>query len=187
MCGIAGYISINNFFSKQQLKEAVSCIKYRGPDAEGFYFSPDGKVGLGHRRLSILDLSSTANQPMFSSNGRYCIVFNGEVYNFRELKEQLADKGASLKTTSDTEVILELFVEKGPSCFAGFNGMFAFAIFDTQEKVLTICRDHLGIKPLFLYQDNDVLIFASELKELIFLISNPLFFDGLYPEKFQTT
>ncbi len=174
MCGIAGYISTNNVFSKEQLKEAVSCIKYRGPDAEGFYFSPDGKVGLGHRRLSILDVSSGANQPMFSGNGRYCIVFNGEVYNFIELKEQLADKGASLKTTSDTEVILQLFVEKGPTCFGGMNGMFAFAIFDTQEKLLTICRDHVGIKPLFLYQDDGVLIFASELKVIKSLIGKEL-------------
>lgn len=174
MCGIAGYIATNNFFSKEQLKEAVSCIKYRGPDAEGFYFSPDSKVGLGHQRLSILDVSAGANQPMFSGNGRYCIVFNGEVYNFIELKEQLADKGASLKTTSDTEVILQLFVEKGPACFAGMNGMFAFAIFDTQEKVLTICRDHVGIKPLFLYQDDGVLIFASELKVIKSLIGKQL-------------
>ena len=166
MCGIVGYISTTDFFSKEQLREAVSCIKHRGPDAEGFYFSPDGKIGLGHRRLSILDLSTAANQPMFSANGRYCIVFNGEVYNFMELKEQLEDKGASLKTTSDTEVILELFVEKGPSCFANMNGMFAFAIFDMHEKVVTICRDHLGIKPLFLYQDDGVIIFASELKAI---------------------
>ena len=174
MCGIAGYISINNSFSKEQLKEAVSCIKHRGPDAEGFYFSPDGKVGLGHRRLSVLDLSSGGNQPMFSTTGRYCIVFNGEVYNFAELKEQLTDKGLSLKTTSDTEVILELFVQKGPSCFAGMNGMFAFAIFDMQEKVVTICRDHLGIKPLFLYQDDGVIIFASELKAIKSLVGQRL-------------
>ncbi len=174
MCGIAGYISIKNCFSKEQLKEAISCIKHRGPDAEGFYFSPDEKVGLGHRRLSVLDLSSGANQPMFSANGRYCIVFNGEVYNFIELKEQLADKGASLKTTSDTEVILELFVEKGPSYFADMNGMFAFAIFDMHETVLTICRDHLGIKPLFLYQDDGVIIFASELKAIKSLMAEKL-------------
>ena len=174
MCGIVGYISTTVFFSKEQLREAVSCIKHRGPDAEGFYFSPDGKIGLGHRRLSILDLSPAANQPMFSANGRYCIVFNGEVYNFMELKDQLDNKGASLKTTSDTEVILELFVEKGPLCFANMNGMFAFAIFDMQEKVVTICRDHLGIKPLFLYQDDGVIIFASELKAIKSLVGQRL-------------
>lgn len=173
MCGIAGYISTNHI-TEQQLRQATLLMKNRGPDAAGFYFSPDGKVGLGHRRLSVLDLSTGANQPMFSANGRYCIVFNGEVYNFAELKEQLNDKGASLKTTSDTEVILELFVQKGPSCFAGMNGMFAFAIFDMQEKVLTLCRDHLGIKPLFLYQDDGVIIFASELKAVKSIVGERL-------------
>src|ERR1700761_4100470 len=110
MCGIAGYISLNNTFTESCLKKATALIQHRGPDAGGFYFSEDNKVGLAHRRLSILDLSTNANQPMFSANGRYCIVYNGEVYNFTELKEQLKDKGASLRTTSDTEVILELFI-----------------------------------------------------------------------------
>lgn len=163
MCGIAGYISTNHF-TELKLRQAAVLMQHRGPDAEGFYFSENKAVGLAHRRLSILDLSTAANQPMFSADGRYCIVFNGEVYNFRELKEQLADKGASLKTTSDTEVILELFVQKGPSCFAVMNGMFAFAIYDLQQQVLTLCRDHLGIKPLFLYHDEGTIIFASELK-----------------------
>ena len=112
MCGIAGYISLTNGISPNQLKQATSLMQHRGPDAEGFYFSDDNKVGLAHRRLSILDLSNAANQPMHSADGRYCIVFNGEVYNFKELKNQLIDKGASLKTSSDTEVILELFVQK---------------------------------------------------------------------------
>src|SRR5665647_279029 len=137
MCGIAGYISLNNTITEQQLKQAALLMEHRGPDANGFYFSDDKAVGLAHRRLSILDLSTSANQPMFSADGRYCIVFNGEVYNFKELKEQLADKGASLKTTADTEVILELFVQQGTSCFAKMNGMFAFAIFDIKEKILT--------------------------------------------------
>jgi len=164
MCGIAGYISLNNTITEQQLKQAALLLEHRGPDAHGFYFSDDKTVGLAHRRLSVLDLSTSANQPMFSANGRYCIVFNGEVYNFAQLKEQLADKGTTLKTTSDTEVILELFVQQGTSCFAGMNGMFAFAIFDTREKVLTVCRDHVGIKPLFFYRDESTVIFASELK-----------------------
>ena len=101
MCGIAGYISLNNSIVRDDLVRATSAIHYRGPDAEGFYFSEDEKIGLGHRRLSILDLSSSANQPMFSANGRYVIVYNGEVYNFKDIKEKLSDKGASLKTTSD--------------------------------------------------------------------------------------
>jgi len=164
MCGIAGYISINNSFTQQQLKEAAAVMQHRGPDADGFYFSAGNKVGFAHRRLSILDLSNAANQPMTSANGRYCIVFNGEVYNFNELKQLLQDKGASLKTTSDTEVILELFAQQGPSCFAALNGMFAFAIHDMEQNKLTICRDHVGIKPLFYYAGEKAFVFASELK-----------------------
>jgi asparagine synthase (glutamine-hydrolysing) len=166
MCGIAGYISLKNSIDPSGLIRATEMLRHRGPDAEGFYFSPDEKVGLGHRRLSILDLSSSANQPMFSADGRYVIVFNGEVYNFKQLKEALTDKGASLKTTSDTEVILQLFAEQGTGSFRHLNGMFALAIYDSLEKTLTLCRDHAGIKPLFIYyQDNDF-IFASEIKAI---------------------
>lgn len=164
MCGIAGYISLNNTVTPAKIKRACLLLQHRGPDAEGFYFSKDERVGLAHRRLSVLDLSAAANQPMFSANGRYCIVFNGEVYNYKQLAQLLACKGASLKTASDTEVILELFVQLGPSCFSRMNGMFAIAIFDLQEKILTLCRDQLGIKPLFFYQDEQTILFGSELK-----------------------
>ena len=165
MCGIAGYISLNNQFTQQQLKDAAAVMQHRGPDADGFYFSDNNKVGFAHRRLSILDLSTAANQPMLSVDGRYCIVFNGEVYNFNELKQQLKDKGVSLKTTSDTEVILELFAQQGTSCFAMMNGMFAFAIYDNKENTVTLCRDHVGIKPLFYYADGSSFVFASELSD----------------------
>jgi asparagine synthase (glutamine-hydrolysing) len=164
MCGLTGYISLNNSIDTQQLKIANGLIQYRGPDAEGFYFSINNKVGLAHRRLSILDLSAAANQPMFSGDGRYCIVFNGEIYNFKELKEKLADKGASLKTTSDTEVIIELFAQYGVTIFEWLNGMFAFAIYDTLDGIITLARDHVGIKPLFYYFDSDNIVFGSELK-----------------------
>jgi len=164
MCGIAGYISINNIISAKQLQQASLLMKHRGPNAEGFYFAENDTVGLAHRRLSILDLSTAANQPMFSADGRYCIVFNGEIYNFKELQLQLADKGTTLKTSSDTEVILELFIQQGTRCFAQMNGMFALAIYDTREKILTLCRDHVGVKPLFIYQDKSTILFASELK-----------------------
>ncbi len=166
MCGIAGYISLNNAIAPAQLVTATGLLKHRGPDAEGFYFSEDKKIGLGHRRLSILDLSTSANQPMFSHDGRYVIVYNGEVYNFKELKQLLNDKGASLKTTSDTEVILELFAMLGVQSFKELKGMFALAIYDLQQKVLTICRDHAGIKPLFIYLDENEIIFSSELKSI---------------------
>lgn len=174
MCGIAGYISLNNRFTQEQLKDAAAVMQHRGPDADGFYFSADNKVGFAHRRLSILDLSNAANQPMISADGRYCIVFNGEVYNFNELKQQLKDKGTSLKTTSDTEVILELFAQQGPSCFATMNGMFAFAIHDQWENKLTICRDHVGIKPFFYYADDHAFVFASELKVINKMIAGQL-------------
>ena len=171
MCGIAGYISLNNAITEQQLKQAAALMQHRGPDADGFYFSDDKTVGLAHRRLSILDLSTAANQPMFSADGRYCIVFNGEVYNFNELKQQLADKGASLKTSSDTEVILEFFAQLGPSCFATMNGMFALAIYDKKENIVTLCRDHVGIKPLFYFNDGTTIAFASELKVIKYLMA----------------
>lgn len=166
MCGIAGYISLNNSIRPAELMKATLALQHRGPDAEGFYFSDDEKVGLGHRRLSIIDLSSSANQPMFSSDGRYAIIFNGEVYNFRQLQQTLNDKGASLKTTSDTEVILQLFAEQGVKCFKDFNGMFALAIYDIKKKILTLGRDHAGIKPLFIYCAQDEIIFSSELKSI---------------------
>lgn len=174
MCGIAGYISLNNGLTELQLKQASLLIQHRGPDADGFYFSPDKKVGFAHRRLSILDLSNAANQPMHSADGRYCIIFNGEVYNFKELKQALNDKGASLKTSSDTEVILELFIQEGAACFARLNGMFAFAIYDKQENIVTLCRDHVGIKPLFFYADENNFLFASEIKVIKNLLSGRL-------------
>src|SRR5258706_10130816 len=129
MCGIAGYISPDNTITERLLKQASLLMQHRGPDAGGFYFSPSHKVGLAHRRLSVIDLSESANQPMFSKDERYCIIYNGEIYNFKELKELLNDKGASLKTKSDTEIVIELFAQRGPSCFSLMNGMFAIAIY----------------------------------------------------------
>ena len=166
MCGIAGYITLNNSINPTQLKKATSLLQHRGPDAGGFYFSDDEKVGLGHRRLSILDLSASANQPMYSSDGNHIIIFNGEVYNFTELRQKLKDKGASLRTSSDTEVILQSFVEQGVECFKHFNGMFALAIYNIKTRLLTLCRDHAGVKPLFFYYDETSFIFASELKSI---------------------
>ncbi len=166
MCGITGYISLENTIKPSDLVKATAVIQHRGPDAEGFYFSDDEKVGLGHRRLSILDLSTSANQPMLSSDGRYVIIFNGEIYNFKELQQNLRDKGASLKTTSDTEVILQLFAEQGVESFKQFNGMFSLAIYDKENKILTMGRDHAGIKPLFLYHSENEIIFSSELKSI---------------------
>jgi asparagine synthase (glutamine-hydrolysing) len=168
MCGISGFFSAKNKFAKEDLLQMTACLRHRGPDADGLFMDEAGQTGLGHRRLSILDLSDAANQPMYSSNGRYVIVFNGEVYNYREVAAGLKQEDPSLQlnTTSDTEVVLQAFIQKGPSIFSELNGMFAFAIYDQQQRKLTIARDHIGIKPLFYYWDGESFVFASELKAL---------------------
>jgi len=163
MCGLAGMYSPNGV-TRDSLKKMTDAIAYRGPDAEGFFV--DGPFGLAHRRLSIIDLSSAANQPMKSNCGRYQMVFNGEVYNYREIAEEL---NVSLKTTSDSEVILEAFVKWGAQMVNRLNGMFTIAIFDSVEKKLFLFRDRLGIKPLFIYRHAGIIAFASELKAIVAL------------------
>jgi len=165
MCGIAGFISLDKKLNRQHLQIMADSLAHRGPDAEGFYYddSNDYIAGLAHRRLSILDLSITANQPMMSHDGRFVMVFNGEVYNFQELqKEKLA--GAVFKTHSDSEVILECFAKYGISCFNWFNGMFAIAFWDLHLQKLTLVRDRFGVKPLTYFYDEKTFIFASQLK-----------------------
>ncbi|MCB0429363.1 MAG: asparagine synthase (glutamine-hydrolyzing) [Flavobacteriales bacterium] len=138
-------------------------ISHRGPDHQGF-FVEDG-LQLGHRRLSILDLSAAGNQPMESACGRYVIIHNGEIYNFREVRQQLTDH--DFTTHTDTEVILAAYAKWGRACLEKFNGMFAFAIWDKQERVLFIARDRLGIKPLYYHADGNRLVFASEVRSLL--------------------
>ena len=166
MCGIAGYVSLNKRLNQQHLKSMSDKLAHRGPDAEGFYFNDthnDYVVGLAHRRLSILDLSTTANQPMMSHDGRFVMVFNGEVYNFQELqKEKLPD--TVFKTHSDSEVILECFSIYGTECFNWFNGMFAISFWDIAQQKLTVVRDRFGVKPVVYFYDEHALIFASEIK-----------------------
>lgn len=161
MCGITGFFSPDSFFSAGDLQTITRRIAHRGPDAEGFF--TDHFCGLGHRRLSILDLSVSANQPMRSADGRFVMVFNGEVYNFRQIAREL---NLPLRTTSDTEVILEAFAREGTVCLNRLNGMFAIAVYDTQQRVLYLIRDQMGIKPLFYFWDGKHLAFASELKSL---------------------
>ncbi len=159
MCGIAGFLSFSKNFSKENLENITNVLKHRGPDAAGFYFNE--LVGLGHRRLSILDLSEVANQPMFSHCERYVIVFNGEIYNYREIAKDLA---VELRTTSDTEVLLESFIKWGVDFVHRLNGMFAFVIYDTKEELLYVYRDRMGIKPVYYYYAENDFIFTSELK-----------------------
>jgi asparagine synthase (glutamine-hydrolysing) len=139
-------------------------VAHRGPDDEGYYLGPG--VALGHRRLSIIDLS-TGHQPMVSKDGRYVIVYNGEVYNFPSLRRELAGLGQRFFTRSDTEVLLAAFAHWGPACFTRFKGMFALAIWDSRERSLHLARDHMGIKPLYFTQMGPDLIFASEIKALL--------------------
>ena len=138
-------------------------MAHRGPDATG-YFS-EGPVCLGHLRLSIIDLSAAANQPFTDSSGRYQLIFNGEIYNYRSVRGQLGDY--PFRTSSDTEVILAAFLKWGPACLEPLRGFFAFAIWDRQEKELFIARDRMGVKPLYYYSDGERLIFASELRAIL--------------------
>lgn len=164
MCGIAGAFRKDGI-DMEKMKKATDTMYHRGPDAGGYYISPDAAVFLGHRRLSIIDLSVTANQPMASSDGRYEIVYNGEIYNFMELRHKLP--GFSWHTSGDTEVILELFAAFGKESFSWLNGIFSFGIYDTLKQQLWLCRDQLGIKPLFIQKQEGQLLFASELKMII--------------------
>lgn len=169
MCGIAGFISPRNRFKVEHLYTMTNRLAHRGPDMEGC-FSEQG-VGLGHRRLSILDLSEEAQQPMFSHDERYVLVYNGEVYNYREIAEKLK---ISSRTTSDSEIILEAFIKEGPKFVHQLNGMFALAILDKQTRNIFLFRDRLGVKPLFYMQnESGDFLFASELKALT-AVSGPL-------------
>lgn len=176
MCGISGFYSRQNFFSEDDLKKMTEVLAHRGPDAEG-YFSDD-VVGLGHKRLSILDLSVAANQPMLSHNGRYMMVYNGEIYNFQEISNEIKmnaspNENILFGTSSDSEAILEAFSNYGPAFVEKLNGMFAIVIYDKLTKELFLFRDRIGIKPLYYYWDGKNFAFASELKSLALLKQIP--------------
>jgi asparagine synthase (glutamine-hydrolysing) len=163
MCGISGYISAPGKLSKEGFLRANNVLNHRGPDADGFYANDEHSLYFGHKRLSIIDLSSASNQPFFSKCGRYVMVDNGEVYNYRDVIGQLQ---LEPRTTGDTEVIIEAYAKKGPKSFELLNGMFAFAIYDIAERKIILCRDRIGIKPLFYYFDGTQFAFASEIKML---------------------
>ncbi len=166
MCGIAGIISIDpSFISPVRLKKMTDAIAHRGPDGEGFWINPSGKAGLGHRRLSIIDLSDAAAQPMHHA-GRYTIIHNGEIYNYIELKEDLRKKGYAFRSQSDTEVILAAYDLYKEECLQHFDGMFAFAIWDEKEQTLFCARDRFGEKPFYYYFEEEQFCFASERKSL---------------------
>ncbi|MEM3393931.1 MAG: asparagine synthase (glutamine-hydrolyzing) [Candidatus Methanomethylicia archaeon] len=161
MCGIAGYFGLRNF---KLLKKMLKAIKHRGPDDEGIFLDDD--VGLGNRRLAIIDIK-TGKQPIHNENKDVWIVYNGEIYNFLELKDELEKRGHRFYTKSDTETIVHAYEEWGINCLKKLNGMFAFAIWDKRKKTLFLARDRFGIKPLYYYFSDGKLIFASEIKAIL--------------------
>jgi asparagine synthase (glutamine-hydrolysing) len=166
MCGIAGIVSRNSsLITTERIRAGTSCLEHRGPEDEQVWISANNQAGLGHRRLCIIDLSKEASQPMHYAN-RFTIVHNGEIYNYLELKRELSGKGHSFKTVSDTEVILAAYAEWGNECVQKMDGMFAFAIWDEQEKKLFVARDRFGEKPLFFFYDDEQFAFGSEMKTL---------------------
>jgi asparagine synthase (glutamine-hydrolysing) len=167
MCGIAGIVSKSNRVQIQELKAMTDIIYHRGPDGDGHWINEIGNVGFGHRRLSIIDLSNHASQPMHFGNGRYTITFNGEIYNYLELRQDLLQKGITFSSNSDTEVLLALYAQKGAACLEELDGMFAFAIWDDLEKVLFCARDRFGEKPFhYAFSNDGKFVFSSEIKQL---------------------
>lgn len=166
MCGICGKIDLTGKAVPQALLRSMTeSFAYRGPDDEGFFF--EGPVGLGHRRLSIIDLSPSGRQPMSNEDQALWLVFNGEIYDFAETRKELVSRGHSLKSHTDTETVLHLYEEEGVACLKHLNGMFSFALWDARLQRLWLARDRLGKKPLVYYWDGKRLLFASEIKAIL--------------------
>ncbi len=185
MCAITGLI---NCGSPDVLKSMMRIMKHRGPDSDGLQWFDQYQSGFAHCRLAILDLSPTGHQPMETPDHRYWIVFNGEIYNFRELRKELEDKGHRFRSTGDTEIVLRSYQEWGVDCLRKFNGMFALAIFDTLTGELFAARDQVGIKPLYYYHSGRMLAFASEIKGLLqcpFIEKRPDYEAIATPARFQ--
>jgi asparagine synthase (glutamine-hydrolysing) len=165
MCGIAGIINFNNTqVSNQQLMDMGKAIQHRGPDDNGIW--NHGSVGFAHQRLSIIDITSSGHQPMHSPDGQYTIVFNGEIYNHNEFRTELSQKGFQFRSTADTEVLLYMYITYGAKMLHRLNGMFAFAIWDNTKQELFICRDRMGVKPLYYSSTSSSVYFASEPKAI---------------------
>lgn len=167
MCGITGILAFNEVgrFNLTNLEKATTALAHRGPDNHGTYV--DHFIGLGHRRLSIIDTSPNGHQPFHIQDGRYVITFNGEIFNYKILKKELVAKGIQFKSDSDTEVLLHLYALEGKDCLQRINGFFAFAIYDKAEKSLFIARDRIGIKPLLYFEDEFKFLFGSELNAIL--------------------
>jgi len=167
MCGIVGF---SGSFSNSLLAGAAKSIAHRGPDGHGTWSDNRSAIGLAHRRLSIIDLSPTGAQPMESDDGAIALVFNGEIYNFRELRAELEAKGHCFRGNSDTEVLMRLYLDQGQAMLTMMNGIFAFALWDKRNQALFVARDALGVKPLYYTETTAGFAFASELKALLVLV-----------------
>src|SRR6266404_7105753 len=170
MCGIAGIYAYHyaaNAVDRAELRRIRDHMAARGPDGLGEWYSQDERVGFGHRRLSIIDLSEVGAQPMTSADGKLVITFNGEIYNYRQLRALLEAKGRTFRTQTDTEVLLHLYAEKGEAMIENLRGMFAFGLWDANKGALLLARDPYGIKPLYYADDGWTLRFASQVKALV--------------------
>ncbi|MEQ8424141.1 MAG: asparagine synthase (glutamine-hydrolyzing), partial [Cyclobacteriaceae bacterium] len=167
MCGITGVFAFNlvGKFNMINVTNATMALQKRGPDFQDIY--TDSWVGLGHRRLSIIDTSEAGNQPMWDEIKRFAIIFNGEIFNFKELRGDLQSKGISFRSESDTEVLLKLFILEREKCLTKLNGFFSFCIYDKEEQSMFLARDRYGIKPLLYLFDEDKFLFASEMKAMM--------------------
>ncbi len=168
MCGLTGFCDFNRRLTEEHLGKATDILKHRGPDSGNvvFFSTNQANIGFGHRRLSILDVSSNGNQPMYSDDKSVVIILNGEVYNFKEIRKDLIALGYSFHSDSDTEVIIKAYQQFGIDAVHKFIGMFAFAIYDIKKQIIFLLRDRAGIKPLYFFHKNDALLFASELKSI---------------------
>jgi asparagine synthase (glutamine-hydrolysing) len=166
MCGICGIVSLKkNMVDESSVRSMMKAMKHRGPDDEGLY--SDHEICLGFVRLSIIDLSSAGHQPMHSYDKRYVVIFNGEIYNYVEIREELKSKGYTFRTNTDTEVLLDAYIEWGEDCLNHFNGMFALVIYDKLGRSVFAARDRFGIKPFYYYRDEEHFIFASEIPPIL--------------------
>jgi len=161
MCGIIGF----NWEDKKLIRKMMKVVEHRGPDQSGYY--TDKNISLGHQRLSIIDLSDKGKQPMSNENGNLLLIYNGEIYNFKELRKELERKGHRFKSNTDSEVILHAYEEYEEKCLERFNGMFAFCLYDINKKIFFLARDKVGIKPLYYYFKDNKFIFASEIKAIL--------------------
>jgi len=187
MCGITGILNLDSKpVDLQELEKFTDSLAHRGPDGRGFFIDADSYIGLGHRRLAILDLSPKGHQPMCYADKRYWIVLNGEIYNFIEIRRELEIHGYSFISDSDTEVVLAAYDRWGKECVTRFNGMWAFAIWDRVEQTLFLSRDRFGVKPLYYYEDGKRFAFASEMKAFRHLNRFPVEFDrGVVSQAFK--